>query len=403
MEHSSVPIGRRGRGAPLPRRGWPGEPGPAARLPLRHDAADRRGLRAAPASCRLGRCCDRPERRHRIRTARASAILFYRAHHASGQRPVRRTTWRTPIDATGQAVGRADLLLLAARRRAGAARRARHARRADRHRARRRWHRPATPPERRRRRRGVGRRGARAARHPDPAGAVPDQGPGRLGRRPTKASPRSMRRPRSPCRSSTAGSSRCAFSFKETRRARAAPLRHRRRALSPRRRHRGRACPPAARARLGEEDRAGAVGVPDQAQPRRQRRRSRHPGLGRPPAARAARARATTSATPDFIDLADDTDDTRPATALIHALIDARRQDEDWLTSAQLTEGQVRIPADDYRLWFAHLPADLREAMTEPGGRRPDRCSSTRPARSCCATLQARQRGHPDPAAPRVR
>jgi cobaltochelatase CobN len=63
--------------------------------------------------------------------------------------------------------------------------------------------------------------------------------------------------------------------------------------------------------------------------------------------------------------------DTTSGNALIHALIEAGGQDEEWLTQAQLSESHVRISRDDYLRWTAHLPAALREAMVETWGEAP--------------------------------
>jgi len=57
--------------------------------------------------------------------------------------------------------------------------------------------------------------------------------------------------------------------------------------------------------------------------------------------------------------------------ALIHAIIAAGGQDEDWLTQEQLEGGQVRIAAADYRAWFATLDADLRSRVTGHWGEPP--------------------------------
>src|SRR3954470_11728415 len=57
--------------------------------------------------------------------------------------------------------------------------------------------------------------------------------------------------------------------------------------------------------------------------------------------------------------------------ALVHALIAAGGQDENWLTEEQLSGNPVRIPAAEYRAFFDTLPADLREAMVEHWGEPP--------------------------------
>ncbi|NUS82882.1 MAG: cobaltochelatase subunit CobN, partial [Streptomyces sp.] len=48
---------------------------------------------------------------------------------------------------------------------------------------------------------------------------------------------------------------------------------------------------------------------------------------------------------------------------LIRALIEAGGHDQDWLTEEQLARNPVRIPAADYRRWYARLPQELREAV----------------------------------------
>ncbi|MBL7515902.1 cobaltochelatase subunit CobN, partial [Frankia nepalensis] len=57
--------------------------------------------------------------------------------------------------------------------------------------------------------------------------------------------------------------------------------------------------------------------------------------------------------------------------ALIHGLIAAGGQDEDWLTAEQLAGNPVRVPAAAYRAWFATLPAELRAAVEEHWGPAP--------------------------------
>ena len=55
--------------------------------------------------------------------------------------------------------------------------------------------------------------------------------------------------------------------------------------------------------------------------------------------------------------------DTTAGNALIHALIDAGGQDEEWLTTKQLSDHVVRISAATYQAWFDKLPADLHEEI----------------------------------------
>jgi cobaltochelatase CobN len=57
--------------------------------------------------------------------------------------------------------------------------------------------------------------------------------------------------------------------------------------------------------------------------------------------------------------------------ALIHAIIAAGGQDEDWLTQEQLEGNPVRIAAADYRAWFATLDPGLRDAVTGHWGDPP--------------------------------
>ena len=64
-------------------------------------------------------------------------------------------------------------------------------------------------------------------------------------------------------------------------------------------------------------------------------------------------------------------DDTEAGDALIHALIAAGGQDEEWLTNAQLTDAHVRIPVADYQRWTAGLPGELMDAVTEAWGEAP--------------------------------
>ncbi len=56
---------------------------------------------------------------------------------------------------------------------------------------------------------------------------------------------------------------------------------------------------------------------------------------------------------------------------LIRALIEAGGHDQDWLTEEQLARNPVRVPAADYRRWYAELPAELRESVEEHWGPPP--------------------------------
>ncbi|MHA7651619.1 cobaltochelatase subunit CobN [Mycobacterium sp. ML4] len=57
--------------------------------------------------------------------------------------------------------------------------------------------------------------------------------------------------------------------------------------------------------------------------------------------------------------------------ALIHALIERGGQDPDWLTEGQLADNPIRVPACQYREWFATLPAELTDAVTRHWGPPP--------------------------------
>ncbi|WP_438490524.1 cobaltochelatase subunit CobN [Streptomyces sp. S186] len=56
---------------------------------------------------------------------------------------------------------------------------------------------------------------------------------------------------------------------------------------------------------------------------------------------------------------------------LIYALIEAGGHDQEWLTEEQLARNPVRIPAADYRRWYATLPQELRESVEEHWGPPP--------------------------------
>ncbi|MER7608797.1 cobaltochelatase subunit CobN [Nocardioides sp. NPDC127503] len=86
---------------------------------------------------------------------------------------------------------------------------------------------------------------------------------------------------------------------------------------------------------------------------------------------------------------ADAAADTAAGDALIHALIAAGGQDEEWLTNAQLTDAHVRISKADYDKWTADLPADLREQMVETWGPTPGKLFVNDNDELVLATLQA--------------
>jgi cobaltochelatase CobN len=75
--------------------------------------------------------------------------------------------------------------------------------------------------------------------------------------------------------------------------------------------------------------------------------------------------------------------------ALIHALIDAGGQDEEWLTNAQLTDSHVRISADDYRRWTADVHPELMGDIVETWGEAPGRLFVKDANEIVLATLQA--------------
>ncbi|MBF4998103.1 cobaltochelatase subunit CobN [Nocardia sp. BSTN01] len=61
----------------------------------------------------------------------------------------------------------------------------------------------------------------------------------------------------------------------------------------------------------------------------------------------------------------------RDGDALIHALIAAGGQDQDWLSAEQLEGNPIRIGARQYAAWFATLPEELRTAVVEAWGPPP--------------------------------
>ncbi|MBW8712265.1 MAG: cobaltochelatase subunit CobN, partial [Mycobacterium sp.] len=63
--------------------------------------------------------------------------------------------------------------------------------------------------------------------------------------------------------------------------------------------------------------------------------------------------------------------DAQDGDALIHALIERGGQDPDWLTDGQLAGNPIRLPAKDYRDWFAKLPRRLTDAVVKHWGPPP--------------------------------
>ena len=82
-------------------------------------------------------------------------------------------------------------------------------------------------------------------------------------------------------------------------------------------------------------------------------------------------------------------EDTEAGDALIHALIAAGGQDEEWLTNAHLTDAHVRIGNAAYNAWTTDLPASLREAMVEAWGESPGGLFVNDDGEIVLATLQA--------------
>src|SRR5690349_12931616 len=82
-------------------------------------------------------------------------------------------------------------------------------------------------------------------------------------------------------------------------------------------------------------------------------------------------------------------DDAEAGDALIHALIAAGGQDEEWLTQVQLTESHVRIPAAQYEEWFDGFHPELREAMLEAWGPAPGKLFVNDDQEIVLATIRA--------------
>lgn len=73
----------------------------------------------------------------------------------------------------------------------------------------------------------------------------------------------------------------------------------------------------------------------------------------------------------DGFGVLDIADETAAGDRLIHTLVDAGGQDENWLSAAQLAGAQVRVTAQQYAQWTAELPEELRDAMATAWGPAP--------------------------------
>jgi cobaltochelatase CobN len=82
-------------------------------------------------------------------------------------------------------------------------------------------------------------------------------------------------------------------------------------------------------------------------------------------------------------------DDTEAGDALIHALIAAGGQDEEWLTHTQLSDAHVRIRPEQYAAWTADLPADLRAQVTDAWGAAPGTLFTNAAGEIVLATITA--------------
>ena len=357
------PRRHRRPGPPVPGLRRPGQPGRAGRLPGRHGPASRHRLRRPPGRPRPGGSAERP----RGRDGPTVAVLYYRAHElagntgfvdtlceaveARGARPCRSgaRSLRAADPDLLELLGRADALVVTVLAAGGTT--------------------PALAPGRRRRR-GLGRRRRGRPRRPGRPGPLPDLVPRRLGghrRRPEPAGRGhpgghpGVRRP----------ADQRALLVQGARRRRPVPVRPRPGAGRPGGRHGRRPGPAAARPPGRAAGRGGAVVVPDQARPDRQRRRPRHPGQRRPRCCGRCASAATTSTRP-----------TRPTRC--PGVEDGRRRRPDprpdrgrrpgprvARPTEQLAEAAVRIPAADYLRWYRRLPAELREAIEATWGPPP--------------------------------
>ena len=181
MRLSTVPIGVAAQAHQYLAEGGPGNLAQLHAFCLRHRAADRRGFRPADPAAGLG-AAGPPGRRPRRRTARGSASC------TTGRirRPATPPSCMSLADAVRGAAGARPSRCRSSVRRCAAhpticwpnsatlGRAGRHGAGGRRHQTRHR--------DRRRGRRGVGRHRPGRAGHPDPAGPVPDLVPGGLGR-----------------------------------------------------------------------------------------------------------------------------------------------------------------------------------------------------------------------------
>ncbi|WP_110208050.1 cobaltochelatase subunit CobN [Nocardioides daejeonensis] len=88
----------------------------------------------------------------------------------------------------------------------------------------------------------------------------------------------------------------------------------------------------------------------------------------------------------ELLDLPDETD---AGNRLIHALIAAGGQDEEWLTAAQLTDSHVRITPEQYAAWTADLPDSLRGEIAQAWGEAPGSLFVNDAGEIVLATLRA--------------
>ncbi|WP_028644148.1 cobaltochelatase subunit CobN [Nocardioides sp. URHA0020] len=82
-------------------------------------------------------------------------------------------------------------------------------------------------------------------------------------------------------------------------------------------------------------------------------------------------------------------DETEAGDALIHALIAAGGQDEEWLTNAQLTDAHVRITKAQYDAWTSDVPRELMDDMVAAWGESPGQLFVNDAGEIVLATIQA--------------